>query len=94
MTEAARSLELEALGRRFLEACGVRLREIEEAASRRDFDSIMGHAHALRGSGGAFGFDVLSQLGASLQAAAHAADVAQLQVHTAELRRFLTEHRS
>lgn len=84
---------VQALIPRFLEACGKRLDEVMVAATRGDFTLVHSHAHALRGSGGAFGFDVISELGGSLELAASKQDATAVQAEVAQLRRFLDSAR-
>ena len=79
---------------RFLEACDKRLNEVVEAAARGDFPLVHSHAHALRGSGGAFGFDVISELGGSLEQAASDCDASAVHAEVAALRRVLDDARA
>jgi CheY-like chemotaxis protein/anti-sigma regulatory factor (Ser/Thr protein kinase) len=76
---------------RFLEACRTRLNEMSDAIGRADFALIRNHAHTLRGSGGAFGFDSITELGAKLEAAADEKNVGKLQVEAAALRHVLEQ---
>ncbi|HEX2875780.1 MAG TPA: ATP-binding protein [Polyangiaceae bacterium] len=85
---------VKALIPRFLEACGKRLDAVVEAATRGDFPLVHSHAHALRGSGGAFGFDAISELGSSLELAASNADATAVRAEVAQLRRVLDDARS
>jgi CheY-like chemotaxis protein len=80
---------VQALIPRFLEACSKRLDEVSLAATRGDFTLVHNHAHALRGSGGAFGFDVISELGGSLELAASNRDAAAVEAEVEQLRRVL-----
>jgi signal transduction histidine kinase/DNA-binding NarL/FixJ family response regulator len=80
---------VQALIPRFLEACSKRLDEVAEAAARGDFTLVHNHAHALRGSGGAFGFDVISELGGSLELAASNRDATAVHAEVTQLRRVL-----
>jgi HPt (histidine-containing phosphotransfer) domain-containing protein len=80
---------VKALIPRFLEACSKRLDEVMEAATRGDFTLVHSHAHALRGSGGAFGFDVISELGGSLELAASQRDATAVHAEVTQLRRVL-----
>ena len=62
--------EVQALGPRFLASCRERVNEAYAALGRGDFEMIRKQAHVLRGSGGAFGFDAITELGAQIETAA------------------------
>ncbi len=69
-----------------------RKREIEQIRSalvRGDFAAVRRIAHGLKGVGGAFGFDAVSQTGAALLQAAEAADAAAIGRLAVELETYL-----
>lgn len=63
------------LAKRFLARQERALKGLENAMRSRDFARVRGMGHDLKGSGGAYGLDTLSQLGSHLEAAADARDV-------------------
>jgi CheY-like chemotaxis protein len=58
-----------------------------------DFDQLGQIAHKMAGSGGLYGFQGLTELGALLEAAARAADRAAMEEHLQALRLYLTRVR-
>jgi HPt (histidine-containing phosphotransfer) domain-containing protein len=76
---------------RFLASCDSRLAEVEEALKQGDFVRVRNHAHALRGSGGAFGFDRISEQAAQLEEAAIGGQMDQMTAAMTALRRVLAE---
>lgn len=63
------------LAKRFLVRQERALQGFEVALRTRDFAKVKSMGHDLKGAGGAYGLDALSQLGALLEAAADAQDV-------------------
>ena len=53
--------------------------------------TVRHHAHALRGSGGAFGFDAISEIAAKLEDAALAENLREVATQLAALRRLLED---
>jgi signal transduction histidine kinase/CheY-like chemotaxis protein/HPt (histidine-containing phosphotransfer) domain-containing protein len=76
---------------RFLESCRSRLAEVNEALGRQDLQLIRSHGHTLRGSGGAFGFDAISEVGARLEDAALAGDLGKLKTEVIALQHVLDQ---
>jgi len=65
-----------------------RLLELIESS---EFDQIRVAGHNLKGTGGAYGFPMLTTLGAAIESAAKAADVQALHTHLHELALFLDQ---
>jgi HPt (histidine-containing phosphotransfer) domain-containing protein len=58
-----------------------------------DFDELSDVAHKMAGSGGLYGFHLLTELGAALDASARAADRVGGEKHLQELREYLARLR-
>ena len=56
----------------FVEGLGNRLREMEQAVRRSDFEGLRAAAHQLKGSGGGYGYPILTDRAARLEASAKA----------------------
>lgn len=84
---AALPATVQALIPRFLEAARGRMDDVQTALTRGDFETIRKQAHALRGSGGAFGFDAITELAARLEAAADIKDSKLAELELLALRR-------
>jgi len=54
-----------------------------------DFDALRRIGHKMRGSGGGYGLDLLTELGERMENSAKAADKAALTAQAAELKEFL-----
>ena len=65
------------------------LRQLSEGLSRGDFDAIRIIGHSMKGSGGGYGFDALTDLGAAIETAAKAADAAAVASLMGELDAYL-----
>ena len=65
------------------------LRQLSESLNRGDFDGIRIIGHSMKGSGGGYGFDALTDLGAALEAAAKVADAAAIANLIGELDTYL-----
>ncbi len=59
----------------YLESCRRNVVTIREALDRSDFDTVAVLGHNMRGSGGAFGFQPISELGGALERGATDADI-------------------
>jgi HPt (histidine-containing phosphotransfer) domain-containing protein len=62
---------------------------MKEALDRADFQTVIILGHNLRGSGGGFGFQALTDIGAGLEQAAEARDVAVSREWVGELSSYL-----
>lgn len=81
--------DLEDLIPGFLENRARDVRELSSALSRSDFESIRITGHSMKGSGGGYGFDALTDLGAAIEAAAKAADATAIAKLIEELSEYL-----
>jgi HPt (histidine-containing phosphotransfer) domain-containing protein len=73
----------------FLDQRSRDISSIRAALERRDFDSIRIRGHSMKGSGGGYGFETISEIGAALEKAASAANVAGIQSRLDELKSHL-----
>lgn len=62
---------------------------LRDAAAQGDFETLRGLGHKLKGSGGGFGFDRISEIGGNLESSAKAQDVAAVEREIAALRDYL-----
>ncbi|MEM9056038.1 MAG: Hpt domain-containing protein, partial [Pseudomonadota bacterium] len=62
--------------------------QLGTALADGDFQTVSALAHGLVGSGGLYGLQAISDIGASLEAAANAGDAAGAQAALAELREY------
>ena len=81
--------DLEDLIPGFLENRARDVRELSSALGRGDFESIRLTGHSMKGSGGGYGFDALTDLGAAIEAAAKAADATAIAKLIEELNEYL-----
>jgi len=63
---------------------------IREAAGRNDFETIRVLGHTMKGSGGGYGFDRITEIGRQLEEAAKTGNKEAIIMGAAELERFLT----
>jgi CheY-like chemotaxis protein len=73
----------------YLENCRQNVTAMLAALHSRDFEAVTILAHNLRGSGGAFGFQTITEIGASLELAADACDGAAADRWVGELASYL-----
>ena len=73
----------------FLENRARDLRQLTEGLTRRDFDTIRIIGHSMKGSGGGYGFDALTEMGAAIESAARSSDAAAIATLIAELDSYL-----
>jgi hypothetical protein len=62
---------------------------LNNALDRADFDTVERLGHGMRGAGGMFGFQPITDLGCALESAGAAADLAAANIAVADLTRFL-----
>jgi HPt (histidine-containing phosphotransfer) domain-containing protein len=60
-----------------------------DALDRVDFETVKYLGHQMRGSGGAFGFQAITDIGAELQQAAESSDTEASRKWVGELSRYL-----
>jgi chemotaxis protein histidine kinase CheA len=63
--------------------------QLRELAGQEDFDEIRTIAHGMKGSGGCYGFGVISDIGSEMEAAAKAMNLADVQVQVGLLEAYL-----
>jgi HPt (histidine-containing phosphotransfer) domain-containing protein len=63
--------------------------KMRNAVDTADYDTVRGLAHGLKGAGGGYGFDVLSEIAAALEQAAKAKNGGQIRVWLADLADYL-----
>lgn len=73
----------------FLENRARDVRQLSEGLNRRDFETIRIIGHSMKGSGGGYGFDALTELGGAIEAAAKSADTAAVANLIGELDAYL-----
>jgi len=66
------------------------LQTLRTALSQHDFETIRTLGHRMRGDGGGYGFDAVSQIGATLESAAIRRNRPVIQQQTQQLEEFLT----
>lgn len=81
--------ELRELVPRFLANCARDVETLARAAAQSDLDTTRKIGHSLKGVGGGYGFDEITRLGASIEAAAKAGDAGAAHAAVEELRSYL-----
>jgi len=87
------SARLAALIPRYLDSCRQDVITMRDALDRADFQPVTLLGHNMRGSGGGFGFQAITDLGAGLELAAAVCDVAGSRSLVDQLSRFLEDQR-
>lgn len=82
---------LESLIPRFLDRRRDDATAIEALVARGGFESIAGMGHSIKGSGGGYGFDPITDYGAEIETAARAADGAATIAAARKLRAYVDE---
>jgi HPt (histidine-containing phosphotransfer) domain-containing protein len=62
---------------------------MREALDRRDFETVERLGHGMKGAGGNYGFQAISDIGAALEEAAQSADTEAARTWVDELSRYL-----
>ena len=73
----------------YLRNCRQNVIDMDHALDRADFEAVTIIGHNLRGSGGGFGFQIITDIGAGLEEAAANTDVAGSRKWVVELTRYL-----
>jgi PAS domain S-box-containing protein len=73
----------------YLQNCRQNVLIMHEALDRGDFEAVTVLGHNLRGSGGGFGFQAITEIGAGLQLAAEGADIEASRKWVADLSNYL-----
>lgn len=66
------------------------IQSIEKALPQKDYETIRLIGHGMKGTGGGYGFDFITQVGRSLETAAKEKDFPQIKISTRELADYLT----
>jgi len=66
--------DLEAIIPRFFELRAVDISVIKESIEKSDFETIMRMGHSMKGAGGGYGFDYVSEIGQAIEEAAKKKD--------------------
>ena len=83
--------ELEDLIPGFLENRQEDIRSIREALEKDDYETIRTLGHSMKGSGGGYGFDAITDIGRSLEMAAKERNAEEIRKRVGELLHYL-EH--
>jgi HPt (histidine-containing phosphotransfer) domain-containing protein len=67
----------------YLDNCRKGVQSLKDAIERSDYDFAGLYGHRMKGSGGAYGFPLLTETGASIEQAAHARNDADLRTWAA-----------
>lgn len=81
--------DLKELIPRYLASTREKLEAMPRLVKAGDFGALWGIGHKLRGSGGGYGLDFLTELGAKLEETAKKNDKRAIEAQTEELRNFL-----
>ncbi len=81
--------DLEDLIPGFLERRREDLDKLRNAAADRDIQTLRVTGHSMKGTGGGYGFDGLSEIGARIEAAAKAGDLDAMPEHLRALEDYL-----
>ena len=73
----------------YLQNCRQNVIAMQDALDRVDFETVTILGHQMRGSGGAFGFQAITDIGAELQQAAESADTDASRKWVGELSNYL-----
>jgi HPt (histidine-containing phosphotransfer) domain-containing protein len=65
--------------------------KIDSALAANDLETIRFVGHSMKGSGGGYGFDYLSEIGNRIEQAAMAGDVPSIRTANEELRAYLPQ---
>jgi len=82
-------VDLEDLVPMFLNNRKREIPELQEALSRGDFEAIRVLGHSLKGVGGGYGFDAITDMGAVLETAAKSQDSPEIEQTLSQLATFL-----
>ena len=82
-------LELEDLIPEYLESRRNDILLFRDAMSRKDFDTVAQLAHNIKGSGGGYGFDLMSKLGGDIETASDRKDASSIEKSLTDLEYYL-----
>jgi HPt (histidine-containing phosphotransfer) domain-containing protein len=73
----------------YLESRRNELDILRGAVTQKDFATLMSYGHKMKGSGGSFGFDRISEIGSKLESAAKAQDRSAIEQEISDLEDYL-----
>ncbi|MFQ6028815.1 MAG: Hpt domain-containing protein [Dehalococcoidia bacterium] len=73
----------------FLENRQEDIREIQEALSKGDFETIRVLGHSMKGAGGGYGFEAVTEMGATLETAAQSQNQQEINQTVNQLATYL-----
>jgi len=85
------SRDLEEIVPIFLENRAYDLRTIQDALNRQDFGTIQNLGHRLKGDGGGYGFDRITEIGTTMEQAAKHKDYSLTEQQILHLEEFLRQ---
>jgi HPt (histidine-containing phosphotransfer) domain-containing protein len=88
-TQVRVDARLRAVAPAYLESRRADVRTISEALERADYETIRELGHKMNGSGGAYGFPQLTEIGQALEQAGRGHDPEQIRAKVAELADYL-----
>lgn len=81
--------DLEAIIPRFFELRAADIIVINESIEKNDFETIMRLGHSMKGAGGGYGFDYVSEVGQAIEEAAKKAHAGDIKEWTLKLENYL-----
>lgn len=81
--------DLQVLIPQFMENRKADINKLEELLSKSDFEQIRIIGHSMKGSGGGYGFDYLTELGSQIEKEAEFENKARIKELVAELKNYL-----
>ena len=81
--------DLEAIIPRFFELRAKDIFTINESIEKKDFETIMRLGHSMKGAGGGYGFDYISEIGRAIEEAAKKKDADEIKEWTLKLEDYL-----
>lgn len=89
-TVVSADIELQDLIPGYLESRERDVSAISAALEQGDYETIQRLGHSMKGSGGGYGFDVITDLGGLLEEAAKASDDPGIKIQVSRLKEFLS----
>jgi HPt (histidine-containing phosphotransfer) domain-containing protein len=83
--------ELEDLIPGFLENRRKDIETLQQAAANSDYETIRKTGHTMKGTGGGYGFDAITDIGRSLEQAATEKNIAEIKRLLSEFARYLEQ---
>jgi HPt (histidine-containing phosphotransfer) domain-containing protein len=73
----------------YLEGRHNELGVLRDAVAQKDFETLRGLGHKMKGSGGSFGFDRITEIGGNLESSAKEQDMPAIEQGIADLQDYL-----